>query len=295
MARDRHANDAPSPAQSPGGEALPPGALPDLRAFELVFRQILNSSPVGISVSRVRDGRIVDMNDEFLRILGFTREEVVGRTSHELHLWTAPDQRETIVREFREQGRFAPRPISMRRRDGSLVDVLFSASALATGEEPHTIAWVVDITDQLRAEERLRASEERWRLLAENAPVAILTLDRDATVQAVNRSITGRPVGEYLGKPIFGFIHPDHRQRARAMVEAVLAGGPPTTGEVPVLKPDGTPFWFQVSVAPLSPASPADGVILVATDVNERRRAEDAREESEQRFLDIVQSLGDWV
>jgi len=295
MAQDRRTSDAPLPGQFPGSEAPPPGARSDLRTVEFVFRQILNSSPVGISVSRVRDGQIVDMNDEFLRILGFTREEVVGRTSHELLLWTASDQRETIVREFREQGRFAPRAIEMRRKDGSLVDVLFSASALATADEPHTIAWVMDITDRLRAEERLRASEEQWRSLAENAPVVIITLDHDATVLSVNRSITGRPVSEYLGKTVFGFLHPDHRERARAMVEMVLGSGQPATGEFPIVTPTGAPFWFQVSVAPRSPSKPADGVILVAADINQRRKMEEALRESEQRFGDIVRSLGDWV
>jgi len=290
MAQDRLTGDAPSPGQFPGSEEPPSGAMSDLRAFEFVFRQMLNSSPVGISVSHVRDGQIVDMNDEFLRILGFAREEVIGRTSHELHLWTAPDQRETIVREFREKGRFTPRAIAMRRKDGSLVDVLFSASALATGDEPQTIAWVMDITGQLRAEEQLRTSEERWRSLAENAPVVIITLDRDATVLSVNRSITGRPVGEYLGKTVFGFLHPDYREPGRAMVEAVLGGGPPATGEFPVIGPGGAPFWFQVSVALLSPSRPADGVILVATDIDKRRQAEVALKQSEGKWRSLVEN-----
>ena len=149
-----------------------------LVAAEQDLRRILHTSPVGISVSTVRDGRVVDMNDEFLHILGFDREQVIGRTSAELRLWTAAGQRESIVSEFRERGTCPPRPVTMRRRDGSLVTVLFSASALATGEEPHAIAWVMDITDRLRAEEELRASEEKWRTLVASAPVIILTIDR---------------------------------------------------------------------------------------------------------------------
>ena len=295
MAQDTTGRQGTSPQGLPADGASEPRLRANLGAVEYDVSQILHASPVGISISRVGDGRIVDMNAEFLRILGFTREEVIGRTSHELNLWTAPDQRETIVREFRAKGYFAARPTVMRRKDGSFVTVLFSASALATGDEPHTIAWVMDITERLRVEEQLRASEERWRTLAENAPVVIITLDRDATVLSVNRSMTGRPVSEYLGKTVFGFLHPDHRERGRAMVEAVLGGGPSATGEFPVVGPDGNPFWFQVSIAPLCAAKPADGVVIVATDINRRRTMEEALRESEQRFRDIVRSLGDWV
>ena len=295
MVRDSTPPGPPSPVDATDGAAArsPSGIEPGAAGHAL--SRSFNASPVGISVSRVRDGMIVDMNEEFLRILGFTREEVIGRTSLELNLWTAPHQREIIVSEFREKGFFSPRPTEMRRKDGSLVTVLFSASALAAGEEPHTIAWVMDVTGRLRVEERLRASEERWRSLVENAPVAILTLDRDASVLSVNRSITGRPVSEYLGRAVYEFLHPDHRERGRAMVEAILGGGPPATGEFPIIGPDGAVFWFLVGIAPIVPSRPADGVILVASDINKRRLVEEALRESRQRFSDIVRSLGDWV
>jgi PAS domain S-box-containing protein len=380
--------------------------------------QILRSSPIGISISRVRDGLIVDMNDEFLRILGFAREEAVGRTSEEVGLWVTPRQREEVIADFRARGRSSPRAIPMRRKDGTVVTILFSLSPVALGDEPHAIAWVMDITERLRTEEALRASEEtwrtlaenapvtiltvdragtiltfsrslvgrdrrevigrclhdfpvgpeerersvallhrvfsegrtvnfeidvlkpaggrvrmrnvlaplrsggeitaaigvgmditerheavealrasetRWRSLAENAPVVILTLDRDGTILSINRTITGRPVEEYRGRRPFDFLHPAYRERGKALIASVIATGRPATGEYPILRPDGSPHWFQVSIAPLAPGTAPERAILVATDINARRRAEEALRESEQRFADIVRSLGEWV
>jgi PAS domain S-box-containing protein len=385
----------------------------DLRASRESLTQLLHSSPVGISISLVRTGLIVDMNEEFLRILGFAREEAVGRTSTEIGLWVHEGQRDGIVAEFIARGRVSPRPVTMRRRDGTLVTVLFSASPLAMGEEPHTVAWVMDITARLAAEEALRASEERWRTLGENAPVAILTVDRDGTiltfnhslvgratqevvgrsihdfplgegerersvallervfrdgetvsfeidapspggrrirmqntlaplrgggevvgaigvgvdvtarhealealrasegrwrtlaasapvvlmtldgagdVLTVNRTVTGRDLAEYVGRKAFHFLHPDHRARGQALVESVIATGQAGTGEFPIVTREGAPFWFQVSVAPLPPGPGPERAILVATDIDARRKAEEALRQSEERWRSLVEN-----
>jgi PAS domain S-box-containing protein len=382
------------------------------------FRQILQSSPVGIVISRVRDGLILDMNDTFLRILGFTREEAVGRASKELGLWVDPRKRDEIAAEIRTGNSARPRPVPVRCRNGGMMTILLSASPLVLGDEPHLIAWAIDITDRLQIEEALRTSEEkwrtlaesapvtiltvdragiiltfshslvgrkpsevigrcihdftvgsgerersvaileqvfregktvsfeidspkpgggtirmrnmlaplrtggeitavigvgmdvtelhaavealrasetRWRSLAENAPVVILTLDRDGSIITINRTITGRAREEYLGRKPFEFLHPDYRQRGEALIASVIATGRPETGEYPILKPDGSSCWFHVSIATLAPGPGPERAILVATDITARREAEESLRTSEQRFADIVFSLGEWV
>jgi PAS domain S-box-containing protein len=268
-----------------------------LVAAERNFSQVLHESPVGISISRVRDGLILDMNDEFLRILGFTRDEVVGKTSEEVHLWTAADQRATIVREFREKGAFSPRPIRMRRKDGSVVAVLFSASALSSGgREPITIAWVMDLTDRLRFEERLLASEEKWRTLAENAPVTILTVDRAGRILTFSRSLVGRPAEAVVGESIHDFpVGEGERERSVAFLERVFAEGVPVTFEIDVRAPGGGRIRMSNVLAPLRTGGEITAAVGVGVDVTAQHQAVEALRESEQRFRDIVRSLGDWV
>ncbi len=295
MAQRKPARDSSSPEDFPGGNAGFPRVKTDLNAAIQDFHQILHESPVGISVSRVRDGMIVDMNEEFLRILGFTREEVIGRTSHELNLWTAEDQRDAIVREFREKGKYSPRPARMRRKDGSLVTVLFSASTLASGDEPHTIAWVMDITDRLRIGEQLRVSEERWRSLVENAPAVITIINRDGSVLSVNQTITRRPREEVLGANAFSFLPAQAQEQARELVESVFRSGAPAAIRLPVYGPDGDLRWFEHRLAPVFSGQAVTSVICLSTDINPQVLAETALRESEQRFGDIVRSLGDWV
>ena len=256
--------------------------------------EILHSSPVGISISRVRDGHIIDMNDEFLSILGFARDEVVGRTSHELGLWVEPGQREGIVREFLEAGRYSPRPTPLRRKDGTVVTVLFSASPLARGAEPLTIAWVMDLTETLRLEEALRVSEEKWRTLVESAPVVILTVDRAGTIRTINHSLMGRTDADLIGRCIHDFtLNEFDRRLSVEHLARVFSSGKTERFEVDAFAPDGQPVRMRNVFAPIVSGGQVTSVIGVGMDITAEAQAAKALRLSKEQLSALSSNLAD--
>ena len=121
------------------------------------FRLAFKTSPDAISLTRAHDGRMVDVNEGFTRITGWERDEVLGRTTVELGLWTG-DTRERMAGDILERGECINLEAKFRTKDGRLIDGLFSARAIELDGEVHLLSVARDIT-ALR-----QAMEERERL-----------------------------------------------------------------------------------------------------------------------------------
>ncbi|MEY2879355.1 MAG: hypothetical protein RLZZ15_1735 [Verrucomicrobiota bacterium] len=142
-----------------------------LRASEERFALAFRASPVAIFISRLKDGRLVDVNQAFLDTLGFQdRAEVVGRTSLELGLWADPADRARVLERLAARGSLRDVECAFVRRPGERREGLASAEMLELEGEPLMLGLMFDVTDRKRADDRLRQSEreqERQRALLE--------------------------------------------------------------------------------------------------------------------------------
>jgi PAS domain S-box-containing protein len=139
-----------------------------LRQSEERFSKAFASSPVGLSISTLREGRIIDANDAYKAILGYSRDEIVGKRSEDLRLFADPADRASLVAALDRGGSVKDVRVRARRSSGELIDALISMVPIELEGEACLISSVVDITERLRAEEALRESEERYRGLFEN-------------------------------------------------------------------------------------------------------------------------------
>ena len=256
--------------------------------------EILHSSPVGISITRLRDRCIVDMNEVFLKILGFSRDEVVGRSTRELGLEVEAGQREAVLREFLEKGCYSPRPMPIRRKDGTVGTVLFSASPVTFAAEPHAIIWVMDITERLRTEEALRVSEEKWRTLAESAPVVILTVDRAGTILTFSHSLTGRAAEDVIGRCIHDFTFDEEsRRRSVEHLARVFSSGRTEKFEVDTVAPDGRRVRMRNVLSPLISDGHVTTVIGVGMDVTPEAEAFESLRRTTDQLSALSSNLAD--
>ena len=265
-----------------------------LEAAEGNFRSAFLATPAGMSLSRVDTGKILDMNDAFLEILRFPRAEVVGRTSGELGLWTSEEQRASLVGELRAKGKVQAREERMRRKDGTIATVLFSAVPAVVGGEPHTITWVLDISARREAEESLRASEARWRSLVEQAPILFIVTDTTGVVRYVNRSVTGRPLEPMIGKPVFDFLAPPFREDGRRTFARTVAERAAAPFTHYLERVDGGRVWLDSFLAPVLRDGALVSVMIISTDITRRVEAEDERRaiEAKMQQAQKLESLG---
>jgi len=126
-----------------------------LRLSEEKFSKAFLASPYAIIISTMEDGKILDVNDSFVRIMGFTREESIGRTSSELGLWSLNNS-EGILNELRQTGRVQSKQITLQTKSEKLLIVNYSAELIEIGGRKRLLSVCEDITERKRAEEELR-------------------------------------------------------------------------------------------------------------------------------------------
>lgn len=140
-----------------------------LRISEEKFSKTLRSSLGGVTISTFGEGRFLEINETFVRVAGYAREEVVGRTAAELGLWAEPTEWERLRRLLQAEGALRNREYVLRTKSGDRRVMLTSAETIDLGGEACVLAVEIDITERKRAEAALRASEERYALAARGA------------------------------------------------------------------------------------------------------------------------------
>ena len=138
-----------------------------LRDAEEKFRRTFELMPFPITL-QTRDGVLLEGSEVFCETAGFLREEVLGRTTMELGLWTDLEQRTGMREAMLRNGRVDALEINFRRRNGEMRIMALSARFLVLEPEPIVLAVAQDVTERKRAEEALRHSEQKFRALFEN-------------------------------------------------------------------------------------------------------------------------------
>jgi PAS domain S-box-containing protein len=155
------------------------------------------------------------------------------------------------------------------------------------------IATQVAMTvERKRAEDLLRESEARWRTLMANAPQLILTIDKEGRILFVNRSFPGFEQEETIGRSLFDFTRPASVVAVQQKIRRVFMAGISESFEMPVVAPDGRIYWYACNLAPLAIEVRIDLGILNATDITERKNAEDVLREREELYRRAIGAAG---
>ena len=146
------------------GDALWHGVIADiterkraehlLRQSEEKFRTAFLTSPDSININRMKDGMYVSINEGFTRITGYTEEDVIGKTSLELNIWDIPEDRQRLVAGLKEHGKVENLETRFRKKNGTTLFGLMSASLIQVEGEPHLLSITRDITELRQAEEK---------------------------------------------------------------------------------------------------------------------------------------------
>ncbi|HOJ13052.1 MAG TPA: PAS domain S-box protein [Deltaproteobacteria bacterium] len=129
-----------------------------LRMTEERFARIFQASPDWVSITAMEDGAYRDVNEGYLKASGYTRDEIIGRTSLEIDIWERPSDRKRIVRKIKEQGSVRNEEVRFRTKSGELKHVLWSAVPITLDDEECILGWGRDITEyKLLEEELMRA------------------------------------------------------------------------------------------------------------------------------------------
>lgn len=269
-----------------------------LRISEEKFSKTFASSPAPIAITRVDNGCFVDVNPAFERIFGFSRHELIGRSTLELNLWPDPKTRDEVVRELRENGSVINRDLQFRAKDGGLLVTLYSAVPIEIGGDTFLLSLPVDQTDRARAERSLRESEEKFSkaFISSPAPMAIARLT-DGVLVDVNRAFEttfGLRREELLGQTTLGLgLWADAADRDRVVAQ-VRAGIAVVNQAMRFRDKDERLLQTQYSAVPVEIGGEPFMLGLVV-DLTAHMAAKAALRESETKFKTLFETANDAI
>jgi len=138
-----------------------------LAESEARFSAAFHGSPAFINLVRMSDGQYVLANDVFLSFLGYSIQDVVGRTCAELGVWEDPRERESVLHDMQTVGSIRQRECRWRNPRGERFTILLSAETIKLDDTPHILVMALDITQRKRAEEELVKTLAREKELSQ--------------------------------------------------------------------------------------------------------------------------------
>ncbi|MGE5492340.1 MAG: PAS domain S-box protein [Actinomycetota bacterium] len=236
--------------------------------FQVAFR----ASPVAISITRVADGSYVDINDRYAQTFGWSREELIGRTSVNVGLWPDEDSRVRWREQLKGKGALANYETAWMHRDGRSLRVSISAETIRLGDEPLLLAYVADVTEQRQAEEQLR----KLMLAVDQSPHSVVITDREGRIEYVNDAfleISGYSRDQVIGRNPRFLASKLTAPEVYASLWQALGAGQSWKGEFINRKQSGEIYY---EFAQISPVRQPDGRIThflaIKEDITERKR-----------------------
>jgi len=221
-----------------------------LRTSKEKFSKLFQANPHGISLSTLDEGRYIEINQAFLDQTGWEKHEVIGRTSMDIGLWDNPQDRVKARKIIDEKGFLRNFLVNFRRKNGEVYPCEWSCEVIDIQGEKCILSVVTDISERVRIETALKESEEKYRLIVENASDAIF-IAQDGVIKFPNpktAQILNVPAEELQNAPFPQFIHPEDRDKVIKNHEKRLRGESlPHTYDFRVIGKTGEVRTVQIS------------------------------------------------
>jgi two-component system cell cycle sensor histidine kinase/response regulator CckA len=278
-------------------------AQEDLKRSDEKFSLAFQNIPDAIALTSIKDGTIIDINETFSRVTGYSRDEVIGRTTTDLNLWVNAADRARFVDLLTGHGQVRNYETEFRMKSGEVRTGWMSGNLVQDGQNTHMLSVIHDVTERKRMEMTLQEARVTAEKYLNIAAEVIIGLDAQGTITLLNDSghrLLGYEPGELIGKSWFDTCLPEE---AKANVRGVflkLMGGEYAevlTYENAVITAKGDKrvlLWHNTLLR--DPDGRIAGTLSSAEDITERRRAEEALATSEQ-LLHAVQEIsliGGW-
>jgi PAS domain S-box-containing protein len=244
------------------------------------FEKLFNSAPEAISLQDNND-IIIDINEEFTKLFGYTSEESIGKHINGLVLPKKVKDNASDFANKMPQCDMIEVDARRKRKDGTLVDVsILCAPIVHDGQQMGAYALYRDITDRIKTEEELRIEKTYLESLFNSAPEAIVLHDHNDIIVNVNEEFTrmfGYTREEAIGQPINDLVASDEYKKHADMNSKMVINGKRTDNDSKRKRKDGSLFDVWIIGAPIIHNNKQMGVYAIYRDITERKKDEEAR------------------
>lgn len=251
-----------------------------LRESEEKYSNAFQTAPYAIAITSAKDGKLIEINDAFTSITGFTQEDITSDSTVSLNIWVDIEDRKGMVTALTEGSEVKCREFQFRKKNGEIISGLFSAQIIHINDKRFILSSTQDITESKRAEEAL--FQERYLLstLMDNIPDHIYFKDRKSCFLRNSRAHVlsfGLSDPKHLvGKSDFDFFEKEIARRQYNDEQEIIRTGQPINKEEFTVRNDGSTNWYSSTKMPLRDT---DGTIVgtfgISRDVTDRKLAEE--------------------
>lgn len=268
-----------------------------LEASEQRFNAAFQANPLPISIVSYPDGRVLNVNQAVVRQLGYRRDEIVGKTTAELNLYTYPAEREAFFRLLREQGRVTDFEAQLKSRDGEARIYLMSSEFIELDGRTCLLTSTNDITARKRGEIALQQALERLEL-AQSAGRSG-TFDWNLATNEIQWSeaeekLYGLEPGGFKGRyeNWRSAVHPEDIENAEKGLAKAVNDATELNMEFRIIRPDGTILWIYATGNVIYDAQGKPlRMVGVNIDITERKSIEIALREADRRKDEFLAML----
>ena len=157
-----------------------------LRQSEAKFSKAFHASPDAVLITRVSDGRLVEVNEGFAKLSGFESDEALASSALALDLWAEPGDRERCIAALKSDGSVSGMDFRFRVKSGEILQCLYAGALLSVDGEPHMLSVVRDITESKQAEEALLEARDDWESTFDSLTDMVTIHDQDFNVVRAN-------------------------------------------------------------------------------------------------------------
>jgi len=271
-----------------------------LRLSEQKFALAFRASPNPIAITILADGRYIEVNDTFLEVTGYTKEEVIDHTSEELNIWVNPEDRSRMTQLLAEKGEIHNQEFDFRLKSGQIKIGLLSAEIINLGGRDCLLSITNDITERKRVQEALAEKEQYLRLILDNIPQQVFWKDRNLVFLGCNKNWAQAAQVDspeaVVGKTDYDLLpSKEIAEQYRARDRQIIKTNQPEHFIAPKERPsaDGKKVWLDINKIPIhDPQGNVVGLLGVLEDITLRKEAEEAlrveQEKSERLLLNIL-------
>ncbi len=264
-----------------------------LRESEERYRSLSEAAFEAIFISE--KGVCLEQNPTAEKMFGYTSSEAIGRMGTE---WIVPEDREMVMNNMLS-GYEEPYEATALRKDGSTFPSEIQAKMMHYKGRDVRVTALNDITKRKHAEDKLKRSEERYRSIFESAANLITSIDSEGIIVDCNDRINaflGYTKKEIIGNSMGKIIHPDYMEKAAESLNEILQTGFSYDKEYTMIKKDGELIDVIINSSGLNKADGGyERTICIINDITERKKAEKALRESDNKFRLIAERIFDVI
>ncbi len=261
--------------------------------YSRLFSKVFEDSPLAMSINNIEDDKFIEVSNTFLQIMGYSREEVIGKTIKELDLFVDSDKLELISKKRLGKDKIKDEEIQVKSKDGNILTGIFSIEKIDRLGQESNLIIMVDITEKAKLMEEKEDKLDKLRNIIEGTNLGTWEWFIKTDIFEINERLA-RMLGYSLEElePLYAKdfkerLHPDDLETSNRLLEKHLKGELENYDcEVRVKHKDGSWIWFQDRGKITERDRDGQALKMFGTysDISERKRTEKVLKEREKMF-----------